>query len=92
LGGSVTRGEPGRSGTKPDDPDDAAAELEGDGEELEQLDEDHVCKARNDVVVDDVEDVVDGDEDATRRTKECGATTRRGGAATTLVLVEVHAY
>jgi hypothetical protein len=43
------------------------AELEGDGGELEQLDEDHARKARNNVVVDDVDDVVDDDEDPMAR-------------------------
>ena len=84
------RGEPGRSGARPDDPYDAAAELEGDGEELEQLDEDHAHKARTDVVIDNVEDVVDGDEDATaERTRENDAA---NNAAATLVSVEMHAY
>jgi hypothetical protein len=31
----------GRSGARPDAPDDATGELEGDNEELEQLVEDH---------------------------------------------------
>jgi len=34
----------------PSDPDDAAAVLEGDGEELVQLDEDHARKTRTDRV------------------------------------------
>jgi len=35
------QGDPEQSGTRPDEPDDAAAELEEDGEEPEQPDEDH---------------------------------------------------
>jgi hypothetical protein len=33
--------------------------------ELKQLDEDHTCKARTDIVVDDVKDVIGGDDNAT---------------------------
>jgi hypothetical protein len=40
-------------------------ELEEDGEETEQPDEDRERKMHTDVVVDKVDDVVDGDEDAT---------------------------
>ena len=34
------------SSTRPNDPDGAAAVLEGDGEELNQLDEDHARSAQ----------------------------------------------
>ena len=40
------RGNPGRSSARPDDPEDAAAELEEGDEELEQLGEDHVRARR----------------------------------------------
>jgi hypothetical protein len=63
--------------------------LEGDGEELEQCDEDH---ARTGVVVDDIEDVVDSDEVATvERTKEDDAAARRGDIAATPMSVKVNA-
>jgi len=45
----------------------AAAAVAEVGEELEQLDEDHACKAQQRVIDDEVEDVVGGGEDARRR-------------------------
>ena len=50
--------------TRPNDPDDAAAVLERDGEELIQLDEDHAQNAQR-RVDDEVVDVVGGGEEAT---------------------------
>jgi hypothetical protein len=82
------RGGPGQSSARPDDLNDAAAKLEGDGEELEQCDEDH---AHTGVVVDDVEDVVDSDEVATvERTKEDDDAARRGDIAATPMSVKVN--
>ena len=46
------------SSTRPNDPGDAAAVLEGDGEELVQVDEDHARGAQR-RVHDEVGDVVD---------------------------------
>jgi hypothetical protein len=53
--------------------------------ELKQLDEDHTCKVRTDIVVDDVKDVIGGDEDATvGRPRVAPFAARRGEGATTL--------
>ena len=72
------RGNPGRSGTRPDDPEDAAAVLEGDGEELVQLDEDHARNAQR-RVDDEVVDVVGGGEDSMAKETTGGtASSRRG--------------
>jgi len=58
------RREPRFSSTRPNDPVDATAALERDGEELVQLDEDHARGAQR-RVHDEVGDVVDGGEEAT---------------------------
>ena len=57
-------GEPRFSSTRPNDLDDAAAALEREDEELEQLDEDHARGAQR-RIDDEAGDVVGGGEEAT---------------------------
>jgi hypothetical protein len=76
------RDEPERSSAWPNDSDDAAAELEEDDEEPEQPDEDRARKMCTDVVVDKVDDVVDGEVVAEKsKTAGVGIMSRRGLAA-----------
>jgi hypothetical protein len=60
-------------------------ELEGDGEQLEQFDEDHTRRAQRHVIDDKDLDVVSGGEDATAEETTGGtAAAQRGDAAAAL--------